>query len=175
MNAQAEVFFARGYKYRKPGTFFAGLLGLAFGGLALRYVVLEASTTVWKPTAFLAAAFVGGIGGVLALCGLFLLRKWFVRGVLALEISGAGIRYGNAYHPWESIHWLGGRCDRKGIQLFYQTRDRWPGGIDRPLPVDPNLTQEEYEQLMETLSNRILQNHPHVVLGSARTTRSATL
>jgi hypothetical protein len=38
-------------------------------------------------------------------------------------------------------------------------------GFDRPLPVDPNPTAEEYENLMHALSSAISQKHPDVIFG----------
>jgi hypothetical protein len=118
MDVQSQIFFTRSYTYRKPTVLIAGLLALAFGGFALRYLARAVPHTVWSLKAFGAAVFVGGIGGMLALCGLLLLRRWWRRTSLRLEISAAGIRYGNLFHSWDMIHWLSGHPDRKGIGFF---------------------------------------------------------
>ena len=165
MEAQSQIFFAGRYSYRKPSVLIAGLLATAFGGFALRYLLLAVPHTVWSLKAYGTAAFVGGIGGMLAVCGLILLRRWFARTSLALEISAAGIRYGKTFHSWDMIRWLSGHSDRKGVRLFYQARGRGLAGFDRPLPVDRNPTAEEYDDLLHALSSAISKKHPDVVFG----------
>ena len=118
MDAQSQIFFAGRYTYRKPSALIGGLLFLAFGGFGLWHLFLAIPHTTWSLKTYAAAAFVGGISGMLAAGGLFLLARWFARTTLSLEISAAGIRYGKAFHSWDKIHGFAGRRDRKKVQLF---------------------------------------------------------
>jgi hypothetical protein len=165
MDAQPCIFFAGRYSYRKPGAFVAGVLAALGGGYVLRYLVLSIPHTTWSIKAYGAAAFVGGIGGLLFVCGLIVLRRWFAQTSLTLEISAAGVRYGETFHSWSEIHWISGHTDRKGVQLFYQTRQRGLAGCDRPLPVDSNPTVEEFHSLLETLRGALSEKYPNVEFG----------
>jgi hypothetical protein len=102
---------------------------------------------------------------LLVFCGLFALRRWVRGGSTGLEISWAGIRYGDVFHSWDAIRWISGRSDRKRVQLFYQTRSRGLAGFDRPLPLDQNPTAEEYKRLMESLENALREKHPDLIIG----------
>ena len=165
MDAEPRIFFAGRYSYRKPGTLIGGAVAITFGSYALRYLLLTIPHTTWSLKAYAAATFVGGIGGMLALCGVILLRRWFAGTTLILEISNAGIRYGKTFHSWNEIHWLTAHTDRGGVQLFYQTRGRGLAGFDRPLPVDSNLTQEEFHDLLQALTTALSKDHPDVAFG----------
>jgi hypothetical protein len=165
MDAQSQIFFTGRYTYRKPHVLVAGILSLSIGAFVLRYLVLASPKTVWSIKAFGAMALVGGIGGVLAVCGLLFLKLWFARTSMLLEISTTGIRYGNVFHSWDAIHWLSGHSERKRVWLFYQTMGRGLAGFDRALPVDQNPTAEEYANLMITLRNAISAKHPNVIFG----------
>lgn len=165
MDAQSQIFFTGRYTYRKPSALLGGLLFLAFSGFGLRHLFFAIPQTTWSLKTYAGAAFVGGISGMLAAGGLFLLARWFARTTLSLEISTVGIRYGKAFHSWDRIHGFAGHRDRKKVQLFYQTRDPGLKGMDRPLPVDQNPTPEEYDQLMHTLSDAISPEHPNVIFG----------
>lgn len=131
----------------------------------MRYLVFSIPHTTWSIQAFGAAAFVGGIGSLLCVCGLMVLRRWFNRTSLTLEISTSGIRYGETFHAWSEIHWISGRTDRRGVQLFYQTRQRGLAGCDRPLPVDCNPTADEFDTLLQTLRSALSEQHPDVAFG----------
>ncbi len=165
MNASSQVFFAGTYTYRKPQILLGGCLFLAFGIIPLRYLVLGIGHTAWSLKALGAAIFIGGIGLVLALGGLFLLKRWLTRTSISLEISAAGIRYGKVFHSWDAIRWVSGRSERRGVQLFYQTQGRGLAGYDRPLPIDQNPTIEEYGGLMQSLSKAIQEKYPDVGFG----------
>jgi hypothetical protein len=165
-----QIFFAGRFTYRRPRVLFAGLLFLAFGVYALRYLVLGLTHSTSSLKLLGTAVFVGGIGGILAFGGLYLLKRWFTRMCITLEISTAGITYGRVSHSWDAIRWVAGRrvrgySSRKRVELFYQTRDRGLKGLDRPMPVDQNPTLQEYAELIESLSNAIQEKHPEVVLG----------
>lgn len=165
MDAQPRIFFAGRYSYRKSGALVAGVVASLFGLYALRYLVLSIPHTTWSFKAYGAAAFVAGIGSLLLVCGLFVLRRWFTRTSLTLEISTAGVRYGKTFHSWSEIHWISGHKDRRGVQLFYQTRQRGLAGCDRPLPVDDNPTTEEFHSLLETLRGALSEEYPNVEFG----------
>jgi hypothetical protein len=165
MDAQPRIFFARRYSYRKPGAFVAGLVAVAFGGYALRYVFHSIPRTTWSIKAYAAAAFVVGISGLLTLCGLIVLRRWITQARVTLEISTAGIRYGETFHSWNEIRWISGHTDRKGVQLFYQTRGRGFAGFDRPLPVDRNPTVDEFHDLLDELRSALSERHSDVDFG----------
>lgn len=165
MDAQPRIFFAGRYSYRKPGALVAGVVASLFGGYALRYLVLSIPHTTWSIKAYGAAAFVGGIGSLLLVCGLVVLRRWFTQTSLILEISSAGVRYGQTFHPWSEIHWIGGHRDRSDVRLFYQTRQRGLAGCDRPLPVDCNPTVEEFASLLEMLRGALSEEYPNVEFG----------
>jgi hypothetical protein len=165
MDAPTRIFFAGRYSYRKPGALIVGAVAIAFGGYALRYLFLAIPHTTWSLKAYGAAAFVGGIGGMLALCGVVVLRRWFAGTTLMLEISTAGVRYGKTFHSWNEIRWLSGHTDRTGVRLFYQTRGRGLAGFDRPLPVDTNPTLKEFHDLLQALTNALSKDHPDVAIG----------
>ena len=82
-----------------------------------------------------------------------------------MEISTAGIRYGETFHSWDEIRWISGHTDRKGVRLFYQTRGRGLAGFDRSLPVDPNPTVEEFHDLLQALGSALSKKHPDVDFG----------
>jgi hypothetical protein len=84
---------------------------------------------------------------------------------VTLEISTAGIRYGETFHSWDEIRWISGHTDRKGVQLFYQTRERGLAGFDRPLPVDRNPTVEEFHDLLDALRGALSEKHSGVDFG----------
>ena len=165
MDAQTQVFFAGRFSYRKLAVLIGGLVALVFAGYALRYLVLAVPRTLWSLKALAGAAFVGGIGSVLAVCGLILLWRWLTRTNLTLEISASGIRYGKTFHSWDMIRWLAGHSNGKCVELFYQVRGRRFAGIDRHLSVDANPTEVEYENLMHTLRSALSQKHPDVIFG----------
>jgi hypothetical protein len=165
MDAQSQIFFAGRYCYRKPAVLIGGLVAAVFGGYALRYLLRAVPHTVWSLKAYGAAAFVGGIGGMLAVCGLILLWRWLTGTNLTLEISATGIRYGKTFQSWDKIRWLSGHSDGKCVRLFYQARGRGFAGFDHPLSVDPNPTAEEYDDLMHTLGCALSQKHPDVIFG----------
>ena len=165
MDAQPRIFFAGRYSYRKPGALVAGVVAVLFGGYALRYLVLSIPHTTWSIKAYGAAAFIAGIGSLLLLCGLIVLGRWFTQTSLTLEISAAGVRYGETFHSWSEIHWISGHTDRKGVCLFYQTQQRGLAGCDRPLPVDSNPTVEQFHSLLETLKSALSEEYPNVEFG----------
>lgn len=164
-DGQHRIFFSGRYSYRKPSVLFASVVASLFGGFALRDLFMSIPHSTWSISTCAAVAFIGGIGSLLLVCGLFLLRQWFVQKDRLLEISTTGITYGETSHSWREIHWISGHRVQGGVHLFYQTRQRGLAGCDRPIPLDRNPTVEEYYNLLETLSSQLSEEHPHVEFG----------
>jgi len=153
------------YNYRRLHVLIGAGVALAFGGFALRYVVSGLYHTAWSLGDLCSALFVVSIGAVLVVCCLVLLRRWFCRSSMVLEISDAGIRYGKTFQPWTAIRWVCGKSKRGGIQLFYQTNERGMAGCDRPLPIGQGLTPSDYDGLMRSLDESVRVQYPHVTFG----------
>jgi hypothetical protein len=166
LTAPSHIFFAGRYTYRRTSVLTGGLVALAFGFFVLVSLVMGIlSRPAWSLKVLGTVSFMGGIGGLLAVAGLVLLKRWTDRTCLGLEISSAGILYGAVFHSWDAIRWVAGHSDRECVELFYQTRDRGLAGFDRHLPVDHNPTLQEYEELMESLRAAFQAKYPGVVFG----------
>jgi hypothetical protein len=165
MDAKPRIFITRSYTYRKPATLFGGLLALASASFALNRLIVEFPRSAWSWGALPTMLFVGGIGALLGFCGFWVLRQWFASASMLLEITDAGIRYGDAHCSWDDIRWISGHGDRKGIVLFYQRRGSLVKRGDQHMPVDPDLTLEEYQDLMHELNSALSERHPDVTFG----------
>jgi len=148
-------------------------LSLGCGAVLILLVIPGLLRTGWKEDAVLANAFLilfcAGIPTFLFSCGLLVLWRWLNHKVTTLEISDAGVRYGDRFDSWDWIKWISWRyVPKNGYTLFYQKRGF---SADRNLVVTDSLTEEEILRLFRKLETEVVPLHPDLKVGTHRQPR----
>lgn len=148
------TYFESRYSYRKKAIW----IYIAFFTAVGLFALLK-SSNLFRTVS------IGGVV-VLAVCwGLsgWLLFQFVSARELTVRIDASGIAWDKKHWPWSDIGWVWGRSEKEGIQLLFQRRGIL--SVDRHLLVDRGLSEEDYESLMERLTEDIQKRFPHVKFG----------
>lgn len=140
---------------RRPLVLLPGLLATGAGSTCVIAALVSLVPKEWWIEEILKLVLALGVGGVLAVVGVAMLRQYARGGVTSMEITTEGIRYGTARFRWAEIKAIGAEPCLGGIQLSVKVA----GHVNYvPLTVDHGLTETEYEALW----NRLKSDCPHL-------------
>ncbi len=157
-----EILHRGRYSYRKTTVLIAGVaVTLITGGFGLHLLLANRHRLPRGAEEWISVLFVGGILGLLFICGVFLAASYFRNYALELVITHEGIRYGKRDFPWADVRWIAGTWNKDRYQLVIGRRGFRP---DQHLMTDHGLDEKSFERLMETLRNEVAPAHPTVTI-----------
>ena len=163
-----KIYFIKKYKFRRSRILVAGIIASLLGAIPLIYFVIQSviKADYWlnfKLYLIPGAIYAFVISVVLFFAGLWLVYSWLTNRVKTLEISDAGIKYGLKFQEWNRIKCFSCHYDkRKKPTLLYQKKG---GSSDYKLVLTDPLTEEEIENLFDTIEKDILPNHINLRIG----------
>ena len=158
-----RIYYSAVYHCRRTSALLFGLIFLVASLFGLYFMIKNWFSV---PASFWTRAsdvFAIGIAGLMAVAGGWVVRNYLLHQSYTLQIDTNGVSYAGRHFPWEDIDSLSAHKDGSKLQLGLNKRGRFV--LDRCLPTDDGFTEDEFDKLMDELSQQLSRIHPHLNLG----------